>query len=41
VYKKGTGFLQDFKDFINKGNAFDLAVAFVLSTAFSAVIRSL
>ncbi|KAG0281826.1 hypothetical protein BGZ96_001007, partial [Linnemannia gamsii] len=41
VLKKGTGFLQDFKDFINRGNAFDLAVAFVLSTAIAAVLRSL
>ncbi|KAF9546364.1 hypothetical protein EC957_009853 [Mortierella hygrophila] len=41
VYKKGTGFLQDFKDFINKGNAFDLAVAFILSAAIAAVVKSL
>ncbi|KAG9070389.1 hypothetical protein KI688_009726 [Linnemannia hyalina] len=41
VYKKGTGFLQDFRDFINKGNAFDLAVAFILSAAIAAVVKSL
>ncbi|KAF9904065.1 hypothetical protein EC991_003098 [Linnemannia zychae] len=41
MYKRGRGFLQDFKDFINKGNAFDLAVAFILSAALAAVIKSL
>ncbi|KAK3822554.1 MAG: large-conductance mechanosensitive channel [Linnemannia gamsii] len=41
VFKKSRGFLQDFKDFINKGNAFDLAVAFILSAALAAVIKSL
>ncbi|KAG0277764.1 hypothetical protein BGZ95_005384 [Linnemannia exigua] len=41
MFKKSRGFLQDFKDFINKGNAFDLAVAFILSAAFAAVIKSL
>jgi len=38
---KGVGFCQDFRDFLTKGNAFDLAVAFILSTALSAVIRSM
>ncbi|KAF9092534.1 hypothetical protein BGX29_010411 [Mortierella sp. GBA35] len=41
AFKKGKGFLQDFKDFITKGNAFDLAVAFIISAALSAVIKSL
>ncbi|KAH7037009.1 large-conductance mechanosensitive channel [Linnemannia elongata] len=41
MYKRGRGFLQDFKDFINKGNAFDLAIAFILSAAIAAVIKSL
>ncbi|KAF9147647.1 hypothetical protein BG015_010677 [Linnemannia schmuckeri] len=38
--RKGQGLLQDFKDFINKGNTFDLAVAFILSAALPAVIKS-
>jgi large conductance mechanosensitive channel len=32
--------LQEFKDFINKGNVVDLAVAVVLGAAFGAVINS-
>ena len=32
--------LQEFKDFINKGNLVDLAVAFVLGGAFAALIAS-
>ncbi|KAG0333231.1 hypothetical protein BG004_000922 [Podila humilis] len=38
---KGTGFFKDFRDFLTKGNAFDLAVAFIISAAISAVIKSL
>ncbi|CAO3567257.1 unnamed protein product [Mortierella alpina] len=41
VFTKSKGFFQEFKDFISKGHAFDLAVAFILSTALSAVIKSL
>ncbi|KAF9571499.1 hypothetical protein EC968_000462 [Mortierella alpina] len=41
VLTKSMGFFQEFKDFISKGHAFDLAVAFILSTALSAVIKSL
>ncbi len=32
--------LQEFKDFINKGNLVDLAVAFVLGVAFAAVVTA-
>lgn len=32
--------IQEFKDFINKGNLIDLAVAFVLGTAFAALVKS-
>ena len=32
--------LSDFKDFINKGNLVDLAVAFVLGGAFAALVTS-
>ncbi|KAG0016798.1 hypothetical protein BGZ81_011038 [Podila clonocystis] len=37
---KGHGFFREFREFLTKGNAFDLAVAFIISTALSAVIRS-
>lgn len=33
--------LQDFKDFIMRGNVIDLAVAFIIGVAFTAVITSL
>lgn len=33
--------LQEFKDFINRGNFVDLAVAFVLGLSFSAVVTAL
>ena len=33
--------IQEFKDFINRGNLIDIAVAFVLGLAFAAVITSL
>lgn len=32
--------IQEFKDFINKGNLVDMAVAFVLGTAFAALVKS-
>jgi len=34
-------FVGEFKEFVNKGNLIDLAVAFVLGVAFSAVIKAL
>ncbi len=33
--------LQDFKDFLFRGNIVDLAVAFVMGVAFAAVVNSL
>jgi large conductance mechanosensitive channel len=33
--------IQEFKDFINRGNLVDIAVAFVMGVAFAAVINSL
>lgn len=35
------GMLKEFKDFIVKGNAFDLAVGIVIGAAFGAVVNSL
>ncbi len=32
--------IQEFKEFINKGNLVDMAVAFVLGTAFAALVKS-
>lgn len=32
--------IQEFKDFVNKGNFVDLAVAFVMGVAFAAVIAA-
>ena len=34
-------FIQEFKDFINKGNMIDMAVAVVMGTAFKPVISTL
>lgn len=33
--------LKEFRDFINKGNVIDLAVAFILGAAFNPIIQSL
>jgi large conductance mechanosensitive channel len=33
--------IQEFKDFINRGNLVDIAIAFVMGVAFAAVINSL
>lgn len=35
---KGTDMLQEFRDFINRGNVIELAVAFVMGVAFKPVI---
>jgi large conductance mechanosensitive channel len=37
----GGNLLKEFRDFINRGNLIDLAVAFVLGIAFAGVITSL
>ena len=38
--KKGPGFFQEFKEFINRGNAFMLAVGVVIGGAFSAIVNA-
>ena len=38
--KKGPGFFQEFKEFINRGNAFMLAVGVVIGGAFSAIVTA-
>lgn len=35
------GMLKEFKDFVMRGNVFDLAVAVVIGAAFSAIVSSL
>ncbi|MBS1847577.1 MAG: MscL family protein, partial [Actinobacteria bacterium] len=32
--------IKEFKEFINKGNLVDMAVAFVMGTAFAALVKS-
>ena len=34
-------FMAEFKEFINRGNAFDLAVGVIIGTAFSAIVNSI
>ncbi|NLC06304.1 MAG: large-conductance mechanosensitive channel protein MscL [Erysipelothrix sp.] len=34
-------FIKEFKEFINRGNAFDLAVGVIIGTAFSAIVNSI
>jgi len=41
VAKKARGVWDDFKDFINRGNLVDLALAVVLGGAFGAIVTSL
>ena len=38
--KKGKGIFKEFKEFINKGNAFMLAVGVVIGGAFSAIVNA-
>ena len=38
--KKGPGFWAEFKEFINRGNAFMLAVGVVIGTAFTAIVNA-
>lgn len=38
--KKGPSFFQEFKEFINRGNAFMLAVGVVIGGAFSAIVNA-
>lgn len=40
VKAKGKGFFTEFKEFINKGNAFMLAVGVVIGGAFSAIVTA-
>ena len=39
--EKSKGFITEFKQFIQRGNAFDMAVAVVIGTAFNSIVTSL
>ena len=41
VVKSGLGFMDEFKEFIKRGNALDLAVGVIIGGAFQTIIRSL
>lgn len=41
VTSKSVGIISNFKSFVNKGNAFDLAVGLVIGTAFTAVVNAI
>ena len=41
IKDKSTGFIQEFKQFIAKGNVMDLAVGVIIGTAFSNIVKSL
>lgn len=35
------GFIQEFKDFISKGNVIDMAVGIIIGSSFTAIVQSL
>ena len=39
--KKENAFMKEFREFISKGNAMDLAIGVVIGTAFSAIVNSI
>lgn len=41
IGEKSKGLIAEFKSFIQRGNAFDLAVAVVIGNAFNAIVTSL
>lgn len=41
VKKKGTGFINEFKDFISKGNVMDMAIGVIIGTAFADIVNAL
>lgn len=41
IKDKSKGFLNEFKVFIQRGNAFDMAVAVIIGNAFSKIVSSL
>ena len=41
LVKKGGNTLKEFKDFISKGNVFDMAVGVIIGSAFGKIVTSL
>jgi len=41
VVEKGVGVFKEFKDFISKGNIFDMAVGVIIGSAFGKIVSSL
>lgn len=41
IKEKGKGFIGEFKEFITRGNALDLAVGVIIGGAFQAIVNSL
>lgn len=41
LLKKGKGLFNEFKEFISRGNVFDLAVGIIIGAAFTAIVNSL
>ncbi len=39
--KKKSGFIQEFKEFISRGNVMDMAVGVIIGGAFTAIVNSL
>ena len=39
--KKKSAFVQEFKEFISRGNVVDMAVGIIIGTAFTAIVTSL
>mgnify|MGYP003532320926 FL=1 len=39
--KKGSGFMNEFKKFISRGNVIDLAVGVIVGSSFTAIVNSL
>ena len=39
--KKGSGFMNEFKKFISRGNVIDLAVGVIIGSSFTAIVNSL
>lgn len=41
ILKKGKSFINDFKEFISRGNVLDMAVGVIIGTAFGKIVTSI
>ena len=39
--KKGIGFIEEFKNFVLKGNVMDMAIGVIIGTAFAGIVNAL